>query len=298
MANIFGKEKKVMSARTLYTGIAKVIPIAFNPTKEQLSAATNGDKDFDNDIKYKFSDAEGGESYKFDMWCKLQYVKDEVGNLVQAPTPITNGPTTDSSELTTDYIVYSWWGRNKQDIFYTEDQQVKGIWYVSNKTCGMEWVPKGDVDAYISSRKKTQLDYSLPSTYIATQGEKELFQFLDRWLMIEEVNFGTNFLKILRGDYTEVNKMLRENLSRTDREPRGLKLFLGIKETEDNKYQSVYSYPMAESQNSYTGLTNSLSKREWKDNRSGSDLRFKIYAPEDVPTSNATVSRPPTQSSW
>lgn len=291
MATIFGKEKKALSPRKLFTGIARVVPIGFNPTKEQLNIITKGEKNFDNDIKYKFSDAEGGDSYKFDMWCKLSYTTDEVGNLVQA--------VEEDGEVTTEYICYSWWGRNKQDIIYNqEDGTIKGTWYVSNVTCGMEWVPNGDVNSFVSSRKKTSLDYSLPTTYIATQGEKELFQFLDRWLMIDEINFSTNFLKIIRGDYTEVNKLIKENLGRTDRSPRGLKLLLGVKETEDNKYQSVYSYPMAESQNSYTGLMNSLKKRVWKDDKSGSDLRFKIYSPEDAPTENTTVSRPPTQSSW
>ena len=85
MAKISGKEKK-SGVRELYTGMAIVVPVFFNPTKEQLALATGGKKNFDNDIKYKFQDANGDTSYKFDVWCKLSYSIGETGELVQTGT--------------------------------------------------------------------------------------------------------------------------------------------------------------------------------------------------------------------
>lgn len=285
MATIFGTEKKVATQRNLYVGVVTAIPIAFNPTNEELSIITKGAKNFEKPINYKFESALG-ESYKFDIWCKFSYVKDELGNLV-CITDKNNSP-----EVVTEYVCYSFWGDTKQDIFYHEDGSIKGTWYVNSVTCGMEWVPQGDVTSFLSSRNKTALDYSLPTTYIATKGEKDLFQFLAKWLMIEEINFNTKFINIIRGNYKEVNDLIKSNLNRTDRNPRGVKLFLGIKSTSDANYQSVYSMVMPESQNYYTALHNSLGKRTWGDNKAGGDYTFRIYS--DMPTSNETVERIPT----
>ena len=293
MAKISGKEKR-SGVRKLYTGVAVLVPISFNPTKEQLAIATKGQKNFDNDIKYKFQDASGETSYKFDVWCKLIYTQGETGELVQA------------DEGTTDYICYSWWARQAPDIIYNEDGTIKGAWYVNPVSCEMEWVPSNNVEEYKANRKSTRLDFSNPKTHVAVQGEKELYQFLEKWLRIEEIDFTTPFASVLKGDYKEINAVIKENLTREDRVPRGFKVLLGVKETDDNNYQSVYPYVvMDESTTNYNRLRDALDKRPWKDDkcpidsRGIKDLSLKEYN-QDVPKTNTTVDtpRPATKSGW
>lgn len=299
MAKITGKEKRSSVTRELYTGIASIVPVCFNPTKEQLAIATKGQKNFDNDIKYKFPDANGETSYKFDVWCRLSYVLGETGELVQA----------NSGELIEDYICFSWWGGTSPDIFYNEDKTVKGAWYVNPISCGMEWVPANNLEEYKTSRKgKTRLDYSNPKTHIGMRGEKELYQFLDRWLMIEEVDFNTPYNDVLKGNYKEINTVIKENLERTDRSPRAIKVLLGIKETDDNTYQSVYPYTIYdEGATNYNKLRDTLDKKPWKDDKcpidsqGNRDLSLRKYS-ETMPNTSTKVDdvRPATatKSGW
>jgi len=307
MAKIFGNEKKQSFQRNLFVGVARVTPLIFNPTKEQLEVVTKGNKAFENDIKYKFTDAQGGDSYKFDIWCKLEYIVGEDGNLVQPDIEISSSTL---EGLQTDYVCLSWWGRNKPDIVYHKDTEaVKGAWYINSLTCEAEWVPENNIDKYLTEKKKTRLDYASPKTNVGIQGEKELYHFLERWLMIKEIDFGTPFLNILRGNYTEINTALKDNLARTDRTPRGIKVLLGVRETEDAAYQSVYSrLIMAENNNNYNKLEDGLAKYAWQDDKSRLDpsdekskhnFTLKFYSPEAAPAANTVVERPkPSQAGW
>lgn len=291
MARVQGKER-VNVQRNLYTGVAKLIPIAFNPTKEQLNAKTNGVKAFENDIQYKFT-TNDGTSYKFDVWCKLNYFVDEAGNLAQGIEP---------ADTITDYVCYSWWGRPAPDIIYNkEDNTVKGAWYVNSVTCDMEWIPENNVDKARAAKRngKLRLDYNSPKTHLATQGEKELMNWLVQWLRLEEIDLTTPFSRIIQGDYTEINQVIQENLNRTDRAPRGFKALLGVKETDDNNYQSVYPYViLSEDQTNYNRLRDQLEKFPWKDNKSGNSFVFMKYD-TNAPATTTTVNiQAPSSSGW
>ena len=302
MAKILGKEKKSFQ-KNLFVGVAQVIPIVFNPTNEQLAAVTKGEKNFDNAIKYVFTDVEGANSYKFDIWCKLPYVLAEDGSMFQ-PHDLT------TPDLKVDYICYSWWGRDKQDIILDkDDNSVKGVWYVNSNTCEMTWVPKGNVDAAVASNKN-RFNFSHPKSHIATQGEKELLTFLEKLLRIEEIDLETPFKSILKGNTTEINAVLKANLQRTDRTPRAVKLLLGIRETEDASYQSTHQIVMSEDTTNYNRLRDNLSAREWKDDRSEGDFTLRVYTPK-APSGNSVVktarlsastikpnSNRPAQSAW
>ena len=293
MAKIQGKEKRSFQ-RNLFVGVANLIPIAFNPTNEQLMLVTRGAKNFENPIKYVFTDPQGSNSYKLDVWCKLIYSTDESGNVFQHKDLVQ------SEEANVEYICYSFWGRDKKDIISNEDGSVKGVWYVNTNTCEMEWVPGGNVEEHISARKgKTRVDFSDNRTHIATQGEKDLLNLLERWLFIQEIDLETSFVKIMKGDNKEINSIIKDNLQREDRAPRGFKALLGIRETEDASYQSVYSMPMSEETTNYNRLRDALDKREWKDNKTtDGDYTLRKYNPS-MPQANTTVERPkPSSSGW
>jgi hypothetical protein len=286
MAKIQGKEKKVSADRNLFVGIAKLVPIAFNPTKEKLALVTHGAKSFENDIKYKFSDANGESSYKFDVWCRLDYTIDEAGNYMQSTDVLPD-------DTITEYVCYSWWGRPKEDIISNEDGSIKGAWYVNTLTCEMEWIPENNFDKARASRRngKLRLDYDHSRTHLGIQGEKELLTWLSTWLNLEEVDFATPFSKVVQGDYKEINEVIKENLERTDRIPRGFKVLLGIKETDDATYQSVYPYSMfSETSTNFNRLRDQLEKREWKDDRSNGDYTLRKYTQGAAPATNPVVS--------
>ncbi|HMT02449.1 MAG TPA: hypothetical protein PKD00_03950 [Burkholderiales bacterium] len=284
MAKFAGQEKKSSSPRVLFTGVANLLPIAFNPSKEQLALVTRGAKSFDNEIKYAFVDATGDTSYKFDVWCKLNYALGENGEPVQVQT----------DDALTEYICYSWWGRNKPDIFYNEDGSVKGAWYVNPVSCEMEWVAKNDLEAHKNGSRKPRLDYTNPKTHVGIQGEKELYTFIDKLLRITDIDFETPFKNVCNGSYKEVNDIITYNLKRTDRQPRVIKAFLGVKETEDNNYQSVYSNIFAEDGFSFNRLADMLDKREWKDDKSNGNYSLSFYK-ADAPQNDSVARRAPQQ---
>jgi len=293
MAKIQGKEKKSFQ-RNLFVGVANLVPIAFNPTNEQLMLVTRGAKNFENPIKYTFTDPQGSTSYKLDMWCKLVYTTDESGNIFQHKNLIND------ETANVEYICYSFWARDKKDIINNDDGSVKGVWYVNTNSCEMEWVPGGDVAAHTAARKgKTRLDFNDAKTHIAMQGEKDLLTLLERWLYIQEIDLETPFIKIAKGDVKEINSIIKDNLQREDRDPRGFKALLGIKETEDASYQSVYSMPMSEDTTNYNRLRDALDKRAWKDNKtSNGDFTLRKYNPS-MPQENTVIDRPkPSSSGW
>ena len=165
----------------------------------------------------------------------------------------------------------------------TPDQSPKGAWYVSSSTCKVEWWPNNN-RSEVKYPKFTELD----NPRMGVGREKDVYKFLDTLFQlntsVSQYNITTPFTNMLKGDWREINAMLKANLTRTDQTPRGVKVLLGVRSSDEGKqYQAAYGYTVLGQDVVNTNeLTRSLAYKDWEVEYP-KDYRFGLYSAAPQP---------------
>lgn len=269
MANIFGTQRIPTSegSRDLLQGLAFGTPVLINPNKEQLKSVLNIERAEEPVYEYDVQqDGKTVKSIKIAIWLKVPYRKEEVG---------VSQVIADDTEY--KYVEYVMWSK------VTPDQSPKGAWYVSSSTCKVEWWPNNNRNE-VKYPKFTELD----NPHMGIGREKDVYKFLDTLFQlntsVSQYNITTPFTNMLKGDWREINAMLKANLTRTDQTPRGVKVLLGVRAGDEGKqYQAAYGYTVLGQDVVNTNeLTRSLAYKDWEVEYP-KDYRFGLYSAAPQP---------------
>lgn len=277
MANIFGAERAVSNGEgnVILTGLAYGIPVLINPTKEQLKDKLNIERtpvyDYTND---------GRQTTKIDIWLKIPYRNEEVGvsQIVASDTEYK-------------YVTFTLWSDTKENVYES------GVFKVSPASCKNEWWANGDR----TSVKYPKFPPNDPGIKTGIGREREVYQFIDTLFSLDVTqalyNITTPFTSMLKGNWTEINNMFKENLNRTDRAPKGVKVLLGTRESDGKIYQDVFTgVVLGEYTTNTNAITNALNPKNktyaWGgvDKSGGSTYTFKKYEPAQMPKQNIDPS--------
>lgn len=231
MQSIFGtKVSRTEFTPTFYTGIANALPIAINPTVEELENITEG--------KIKLSKITYNKP-AIHVWYKLVIRKEADGSL---KTLMKTTPTEEN-----EFVHYVKGVIFVENLFTASD---KGSWKVNLNFMLKEWVNANGENKFPISQSKIsnlQTIYNVPVTMLpAKKGTLELISFLSNWLGVEYIDSIEPFEVMLQNGFRCIKELVYKNLNTktnpdgSERTPEFVGIGLGVSEN-DYVNQDVFS---------------------------------------------------------
>lgn len=240
------------TGKTLYQGLAKLTPVAVNPTKEQLSKLLGAE--LTNDINY-----ENGENYRLDFWCKEVTTE----KLLKFSIFIGNKEVTSKNGMKHQYI--NAYGKTE----YFESKEA--------------------IDAKNASATEDWRKFKTDGLRIAKVGEATLYSFL---IALYNASPTTpfpqfdSFQKLTVGALGE----LRDVIQDASTKERVVHALVGVKDGKYQDIWTQRFLPAVFTEKAEMAFFKKAADAEYPYKADwGNDLAFRVYNPEQAPTDKLEV---------